>query len=52
MTSKFAADMLLVEKKVEAIAKILVAYGLFDDVPYETQEKLLKAIADVIGFEG
>jgi len=52
ITKKFAADTSLLERKVEAIAQILVAYGLFDDISYETQESLLKAIADVLRFEG
>ena len=52
ITGKFTADVFLLERKVEAVAQILVAYGLFDDISYETQESLLKAISDIIGFEG
>jgi hypothetical protein len=52
ITKKFAANTSLLQRKVEAIAQILVAYGLFDDISYEKQESLLKAIADVIRFEG
>jgi hypothetical protein len=52
ITRRFVAGTSLLERKVEAIAQILVAYGLFDDIPYEKQESVLKAIADVVGFEG
>jgi hypothetical protein len=52
VTKRFAAGTSVLERKVEAIAHILLAYGLFEDLSYEKQESLLKAIADVIRFEG
>lgn len=51
VTNKHLADTLLLQKKITAIAELLAAYGLFDDMSYERQEHLLKAIAEIVGFE-
>lgn len=38
------------ETKLEAIIQILYAYGIFDDLPKKKQEKMLRAIAEVLSL--
>jgi hypothetical protein len=35
------------EEKIKAVAKVLDAYGVFDNMPYEKQQRLLQAIVKI-----
>ena len=50
-TNKDTLGQIFLEEKMEAIAEVLMAYDLLDDMPYEKQESLLKDIAEIIAFE-
>lgn len=39
-------------KKIEAVAKVLHAHGLFDDMPYSEQEEILRAIVNIFSVGG
>jgi hypothetical protein len=41
----------LFTKKIQAVAEVLAAFGVFDEMSYKDQEKLLKAISEIIAFE-
>ncbi|MGD0785563.1 MAG: ATP-binding protein [Sedimentisphaerales bacterium] len=41
----------LFQDKMEAVAKVLEAFGVFDEMSYKTQQDLLKQIASIFCFE-
>jgi len=50
-TSKRLLGNLFFEERLKAIAEVLAAYGVFDDMPFKKQEELLRTIAKIIKFE-
>lgn len=42
----------ILEEKLKAIATILISYGIFDLVPLEKRDEMLRAIYDVVRVEG
>lgn len=51
-TSKAKARNAIVEEKLKAIAQVLASFGLLDAVPKRKQEKLLKAIYEILDAAG
>ena len=47
-TSKSRARDAILEAKLKAIAQVLASFGLLDAVPKRKQEKLLKAIFEIL----
>jgi len=46
-TSRAAMDQQLLEEKMRGVAQVLDAYGLLEELEYEDQEQLLRAICQV-----
>ena len=42
----------ILEEKLKAIAQVLASFGLLDAVPKRKQEKLLKAIQEILDAPG
>jgi hypothetical protein len=51
-TSKAKAHDAILEEKLRAIAQVLASFGLLDAVPKRKQEKLLKAIYEILDAPG
>ena len=51
-TSKAKARDSILEEKLKAIAQVLASFGLLDAVPKRKQEKLLKAIYEILDAPG
>lgn len=51
-TSKAKARNAILEEKLKAIAQVLASFGLLDAVPKRKQEKLLKAIYEILDAPG
>lgn len=51
-TSKAKAQDAILEEKLKAIAQVLASFGLLDSVPKRKQEKLLKAIYEILDAPG
>lgn len=51
-TSKTKARDSILEEKLKAIAQVLASFGLLDAVPKRKQEKLLKAIYEILDAPG
>ena len=51
-TAKARAQDAIVEEKLKAIAQVLASFGLLDAVPKRKQEKLLKAIFEILVAPG
>ena len=51
-TSKAKAQDAILEEKLKAIAQVLASFGLLDAVPKRKQEKLLKAIYEILDAPG
>jgi hypothetical protein len=51
-TSKAKARNAIVEEKLKAIAQVLASFGLLDAVPKRKQEKLLRAIYEILDAPG
>lgn len=51
-TSKTKAHDSILEEKLKAIAQVLASFGLLDAVPKSKQEKLLKAIFEILDAPG
>ncbi len=51
-TSKTKAHEAVLEEKLKAIAQVLASFGLLDAVPKRKQEKLLKAIYEILEAPG
>lgn len=51
-TSKAKAQDAILEEKLKAIAQVLASFGLLDAVPRRKQEKLLKAIYEILDAPG
>lgn len=51
-TPKAKARNVIVEEKLKAIAQVLASFGLLDAVPKRKQEKLLKAIYEILDAAG
>jgi hypothetical protein len=51
-TSKAKARNAILEEKLKAIAQVLASFGLLDAVPKRKQEKLLKAIFEILDAAG
>jgi hypothetical protein len=47
-TPKQRLNKTILEEKLKAIAQVLVSFGLFDSLPKRKQEKLLKAIYEIL----
>ena len=47
-TSKAKAREAILEEKLKAIAQVLASFGLLDAVPKRKQEKLLRAIYEIL----
>lgn len=52
LTSKLKARNSILEEKLKAIAQVLASFGLLDAVPKRKQEKLLKAIYEILDAPG
>lgn len=51
-TAKARAQNAILEEKLKAIAQVLASFGLLDAVPKRKQEKLLKAIFEILDAPG
>ncbi|RIV63259.1 ATP-binding protein [Burkholderia pseudomallei] len=51
-TAKAKAQNAILEEKLKAIAQVLASFGLLDAVPKRKQEKLLKAIYEILDAPG
>ncbi|WGT63044.1 ATP-binding protein [Variovorax paradoxus] len=51
-TAKTKARNAILEEKLKAIAQVLASFGLLDSVPKRKQEKLLKAIYEILDAPG
>lgn len=51
-TAKTKAHSAILEEKLKAIAQVLASFGLLDAVPSRKQEKLLKAIYEILDASG
>jgi hypothetical protein len=51
-TAKAQAQDTILEEKLKAIAQVLASFGLLDAVPRRKQEKLLKAIYEILAAPG
>lgn len=51
-TSKAKVQEAILEEKLKAIAQVLASFGLLDAVPKRKQEKLLKAIYEILAAPG
>lgn len=51
-TSRTKTHSAILEQKLKAIAQVLAAFGLLDAVPSRKQEKLLKAIYEILDASG
>ncbi len=51
-TAKAKAQETILEEKLKAIAQVLASFGLLDVVPKRKQEKLLKAIYEILDAPG
>ena len=51
-TAKTKARNVILEEKLKAIAQVLASFGLLDAVPKRKQEKLLKAIYEILDAPG
>lgn len=51
-TSKARAQEVILEEKLKAIAQVLASFGLLDAVPKRKQERLLKAIFEILSAPG
>ena len=51
-TSKAKARNAILEEKLKAIAQVLASFGILDAVPKRKQEKLLKAIYEILDAPG
>ena len=51
-TSKAKAQDAILEEKLKAIAQVLASFGLLDAVPKRKQERLLKAIYEILSAPG
>ncbi len=51
-TAKAKARNDILEEKLKAIAQVLASFGLLDVVPKRKQEKLLKAIYEILDAPG
>lgn len=44
--------LLILEEKLKAIATVLISYGIFDLVPIEKRDEMLRAIYEIVRVEG
>lgn len=51
-TAKARAENAILEEKLKAIAQVLASFGLLDAVPKRKQERLLKAIYEILDAPG
>jgi hypothetical protein len=51
-TAKTKVNNVILEEKLKAIAQVLASFGLLDAVPLRKQEKLLKAIYEILDTSG
>jgi hypothetical protein len=51
-TVKTRAQNAILEEKLKSIVQVLASFGLLDSVPFHKQEKLLKAIYEILNASG
>ncbi|MDP0656851.1 ATP-binding protein [Klebsiella pneumoniae] len=52
LTSNEKRKQLILEEKLKAIATVLISYGIFDLVPIDKRDEMLRAIYDIVRVEG
>jgi len=49
-TQKMRIEDEYFEREINALVKILYAFGVFEDMPYEKQQELVRRIANIFGY--